>query len=212
MSEIRVNGIVIRVHQARESDLIVKIVSAELGKVSTIAKAARKSKRRFSSGLDLFDHGQFTLTQSKRSGSELLTVRDFVALEGFKELRTDLDKLSAASCLAESYDLLLAERIDNDLESYNNLFSGLKAIEHSSSINEILRYCFIALSNFLSLSGLLDDSKGKKPSARALALLLNQIEHCAGKKLYTRESIERCIVKLANDIRNQSHNQNHQPS
>jgi DNA repair protein RecO len=212
MSEIRVNGIVIRVNQARESDLIVKIVTAELGKVSTIAKAARKSKRRFSSGLDLFDHGQFTLTQTKRSGSELLIIKDFVALGAFKNLRSDLDKLGAASCLAESYDLLLAERIDNDTECYNNLSNGLQAIEHASSLNEILRYCFISLSNFLSLSGLLDDSKGKKPSARALAQLLNQIEHCAGRKLYTRESIERSIVKLVNDTRNQSHNQNHQPS
>ena len=55
-----------------ESSRIVKLVTRDAGMRSALAKGARKSRRRFGSGLDLF--GQGTAFLHTRPGRELDTL------------------------------------------------------------------------------------------------------------------------------------------
>lgn len=82
-----------------ESSRIVRLLTRDAGIRSALAKGARKSRRRFGSGLDLFAQG--TAHLHTRPGRELDT------LSGFEDVRTrtalgeDLERFTGAEAIAE---------------------------------------------------------------------------------------------------------------
>ena len=77
-----------------EADLIVTLLTRELGRVSALARGARRSSRRFGGSLEPF----FTLTVvlEQRRSSELFGLRESSLLRPRTGLLTDLGALSAA--------------------------------------------------------------------------------------------------------------------
>jgi DNA repair protein RecO len=63
MSETK--SIVLRISPYRESDLIVTLLTQSNGKISCLARSARKSKHRFFSNLQVFDIGNFSFSKQK---------------------------------------------------------------------------------------------------------------------------------------------------
>ena len=80
-------GIIIRTLASSEADLVAAILDEKGEKHVVIAKQARKSRKRFSSALDLFDFGRFETTFGKGT---LAILQSFIPESGFKKLRQSL--------------------------------------------------------------------------------------------------------------------------
>jgi len=92
-------AIVLRTVDYGESDRVVTLLSREEGKLSAIARGARKSKRRFGAALSLFGVGEARL--SERAGAELATLESFSSARGFPGLYADVAKVAHGSYACE---------------------------------------------------------------------------------------------------------------
>src|SRR5204862_5907159 len=82
-----------------ETSLIVQWLTKDLGRVATVAKAARRPQSPFRGKLDLFYLADFSFSRSRRS--ELHTLREVNPLDTHKFLREELAHLQqAAYCAA----------------------------------------------------------------------------------------------------------------
>lgn len=88
-------GIILRTRPLTETSLIVLWLTPNFGRISTVAKGARRSKSPFLGKLDLFYEADFTFTRSHRS--ELHTLREVSLREIHPALRQELGYLQQAS-------------------------------------------------------------------------------------------------------------------
>jgi DNA repair protein RecO (recombination protein O) len=88
-------GIILRLRPLTETSLIVNWLTPELGRLSTVAKGARRPKSPFRGKLDLFYEVAFSFQRSRRS--ELHTLREVSLRETHPALRQDLAYLQQAS-------------------------------------------------------------------------------------------------------------------
>jgi DNA repair protein RecO (recombination protein O) len=91
-------GIILRTRLLTETSLIVNWLTAEHGRISTVAKGARRPKSAFAGKLDLFYEAEFSFTRSRRS--ELHTLREVGVREMHAPLRQELGWLQQASYAA----------------------------------------------------------------------------------------------------------------
>ncbi len=92
-------ALVLRVVDYGESDRIVHLLTAERGRVTVIAKGARRSRRRFPGTLDLFNHLRVALSRRRRTGMSLLD--QAVLRSPFLGLRASGARYAMASYLLE---------------------------------------------------------------------------------------------------------------
>jgi len=90
----RARGLILRTRPFSETSIIVHWLTAELGRIATIAKGARRPKSPFRGQLDLFYLADFSFVRSRRS--DLHTLREAVLCETHPALRVDLDRLQQA--------------------------------------------------------------------------------------------------------------------
>lgn len=186
-------GIIIRAYPSGESDLVLRVICRNEGKVSLLAKHARSSKRRYGSRLDLFDRGNFEV---KKGRGSLTLVDKFSPAPAFRNLREDLARLTIASVLCESFDYLLLEGAGDGDEVYSLLESGLQALDQTRTLKESLRVCHTVLGNLLSLAGFLDQAQQPEPSAKNLFKLLEHLELCAEKELQSKGPLRELVESL----------------
>lgn len=186
MQAERLDGIIIRTTPSGEADLILTIASASAGKISIMAKHARKSVKRFGGSVDLFDQGTF---DTKRGRGSLALLDGFVPRTPFKNLRADLNKLTLAATLCESFDFLVLVDQGTDEESFDLLRLGLEAVDSASDLKQALRGTFLALSSLLSNAGFLDTPATPLPSLKNLVALLSHLERCVEKPLKSKSSL-----------------------
>ncbi|MCO6431128.1 MAG: DNA repair protein RecO [Deltaproteobacteria bacterium] len=192
----RINGIVIRSHASRESDAVLRVLTAEAGKISIYARGARASKRRFGSSIELFDRGEMKVRIGRGSMAELESFQPRAAL---RSLREDFDKLAAASLLCECVDLIVKEEQAHAGEQeqiYTDVDLALQAIEESASLIDTCRATFFALSSVLSRSGFLEHDSARKPSAKNLLHLIRITEECAEKQVASKEAFVSVLKQL----------------
>jgi len=91
----RAHGIILRTRPLTETSLIVNWLTPDFGRLSTVAKGARRTKSPFRGKLDLFYEANFSFQRSRRS--ELHTLREIVLRETNAPLRTDLGYVQQAS-------------------------------------------------------------------------------------------------------------------
>ncbi len=91
----RAHGLILRTRPFTETSLIVNWLTPDLGRISTVAKGARRTKSPFRGKLDLFYEGDFSFQRSRRS--ELHTLREVVLRETNPTLRQELGYLQQAS-------------------------------------------------------------------------------------------------------------------
>src|SRR5215469_17562336 len=94
----RAHGLILRTRPFMETSLIVNWLTHESGRISTIAKGARRAKSPFRGKLDLFYECDFSFQRSRRS--ELHTLREVVLREMNPALRMELGYLQQASYCA----------------------------------------------------------------------------------------------------------------
>ncbi|WP_169972831.1 DNA repair protein RecO [Tautonia rosea] len=104
MAAIRTPALVIRSVDVFETSRVLTLFTRELGKVSALAKGARRLKSPFQSGLDLLSVCDIVVLHKASDALDLLT--EAVLDEHFEPLRRDLAALYAGCYLAELLDAL----------------------------------------------------------------------------------------------------------
>jgi DNA repair protein RecO (recombination protein O) len=94
----RAHGLILRTRSFTETSLIVEWLTPEAGRISTVAKGARRQKSPFRGKLDLFYDAEFSFTRSRRS--DLHTLSEVSLIETYPGLRTDLGYVRQASYCA----------------------------------------------------------------------------------------------------------------
>jgi DNA repair protein RecO len=192
--DVTVPALVLRIQPFRESDIIAHLLTPSMGKVSVIARHARGSRKRFPSSLDLFDRGSARLAK-ERSGS--LSVKEFTPSHSLRTVRGDLDKLTLASLLCETFDRIVQEEsADDSRQIFEVLDLSLNAIDEAVDLKGSLRAVCVALASLTKHAGIADLSD-HPPGSRALMAALDAIERFTERKLATRSTLEPMFKKLA---------------
>src|SRR6185503_14079906 len=87
-------ALVLRATEYAESDLVLSLFTESLGRVSALARAARKSRRRFGGALEPMHTLRVHLEE--RARAELLGLRDASIDVARLRLPSDLDRMTAA--------------------------------------------------------------------------------------------------------------------
>jgi DNA repair protein RecO (recombination protein O) len=92
------SGIVLRARLLTETSLIIHWLTADRGRIATVAKGARRSKSPFAGKLDIFYLADFSYSRSR--SSDLHNLREASLREPHRALREDLFKLQQAAYAA----------------------------------------------------------------------------------------------------------------
>lgn len=110
MATYKAEGVVLRTRKLGESDQICVIFSREEGKLSAVAKGARKAQSRLLAVAQVFTHGYYLLYR----GRSLDTMTQGSVLRSFRPLRSDMERMAYASYACELVDVAVADRQPND--------------------------------------------------------------------------------------------------
>ncbi len=98
-------GVVLRTTPLRESDLLVVMYTASHGRVTAVARGARKSQRRFAGALQLLVLGRYQL--GRRPRGELWGLDSADIVREWNQLSSDVVAVAHASYVAELVGALL---------------------------------------------------------------------------------------------------------
>jgi len=116
----KLRGVVLRTTDYGEADRVVTLLTAERGKLSAFARAARASRRRFGGVLE-----PFTLVAAEvreRPGAELLALDSASVERAFGAIRGELSRIACAG-----YACDLSRALVRDHEPHPDLFALLVA-------------------------------------------------------------------------------------
>lgn len=102
------NGLVLHRHDLGENDRILTLFTREQGKLSAVAKGARRGKSRLSGATELFTYSRFLLG----TGKNLDVISQCEIAESFPDLRYNLEHLARATYFCELLDRMTLERDD----------------------------------------------------------------------------------------------------
>lgn len=98
-------GVVLRTTPLRESDLLVALYTDSLGRVSAVARGARRSKVRFAGALSILVLGRFQLGRPPRG--DLWSLEGADVVRDWTQLSSDVFAVAHASYVAELVGALL---------------------------------------------------------------------------------------------------------
>ena len=136
-------GIVLKISGHGEADKLVTFYCPDLGRVTGIAKGAKKSNRRFVNKLEEFSHLHI-FYRPPRESSGLLLLSEADLLASHLSLRTDFQRYVAAMYLCE---LILRFTRDNDPDPrlYALLKWALSALDHEKAPQKIVTLAHLHL-------------------------------------------------------------------
>ena len=92
MASIKVNGIILSEHNLGDFDKMLTMLTPGIGKISCVAKGARRPKSALLAGTQIFCFGEYLMYK----GTNTYHINSVEPIEIFYNLRTDLDKLKYA--------------------------------------------------------------------------------------------------------------------
>ncbi|MEI6634326.1 MAG: DNA repair protein RecO [Chlamydiota bacterium] len=98
-----VKGIILHRREITESSLILTAFTDRAGKLSLLAKGARRRRSPFLGRVELFTRCALTYYDSPRRGLNILSECD--PIDAFAPLRTDLSRFALACCFAELVEM-----------------------------------------------------------------------------------------------------------
>lgn len=133
MTEYKVRGVVIREDPMGDKDKRVVLLTEEMGKITVLAKGAMGPKSKYASITQLFSLGSFVLTK----GKTFYYIKEAALIESFYGIRQDLWRLSYASLMVETAEVLSLEGQENSA-LVHLLIRGLLQISHAEEGKEAL--------------------------------------------------------------------------
>ena len=116
-------GVVLRETETRDADKILTLLTAEQGKISVIARGARRKGCKFAACAQPLAYSEWTLYQK----GEWYYANEGATLELFNGLRTDLDAMALGFYLSELTESVTAEESPHQ-ELLSHLLNGLYAL------------------------------------------------------------------------------------
>ncbi len=150
MGLIKTTGIVTKTTKYGETSLIVTILTEDFGKISAIANNVRTKKSRMLAGLQLFAYSEIVMYKAK-SKNGLYNLDEMTLLEGFTNLRSDLDKMAYASYFAEAAS---GASTEDEFETetlrllLNTLFALDRGLCHYEKIKTVFEWRLAATAGY----------------------------------------------------------------
>ena len=170
LSLIKCQGVVIKTKDYKENDKLVWLYTDTYGKITTIAKGAKRSKNKLFSVTLPLCYGEYLLFQ----GKNLANLQEGKLIQSFQGLLNNLDKLTYSSYVCELIDIAILEGdvnrwlfkefittlflLNTDAIDYELLIRSfelklLKATGYGISLNNCaICKAEIKLSNYISIS------------------------------------------------------------
>lgn len=148
MTHFASSAILIRRRDYGDYDLILTFFTLSLGKVSVIAKAAKKSMRRFAGVLELFSEVDIAGTVGRRSGLPVL--QEAALKHPFDRIRAIPTRIAYASYWAELIDAWMEDHV-LQAELYHLLRHALSELDRGVTSEALLSILF--QMRLLRLSG-----------------------------------------------------------
>jgi DNA repair protein RecO (recombination protein O) len=126
MPLFRAEGIVLRTRDLGEHDRLVTLFTRELGRLTAVARGARRVRSRFGAALELFTLGE--AAGFERPGRALVQLDHFDIRRSFQGVRADLLRLGQGARMVETVSRLTGER-DAHPACFALLERGLRALE-----------------------------------------------------------------------------------
>jgi DNA repair protein RecO (recombination protein O) len=117
----------------KEADKLVWLYTEKLGKVSAVAKGAKRSKSKFLSSTLPFCYGEYVLYK----GKNLYTISDNEVINSFQGLLESLDDITYASYLCELIDISMMNE-ESNREFFQELVSSLYLLSNKAMDPETL--------------------------------------------------------------------------
>lgn len=195
-------GIVLRTYPFGEADNIIVLLSANNGKLRTVAKGVRKTKSRFGGRLQPFMHVDLVLYE----GRNLDTITQVETIESYPNIRTDLDRFVMASTMLELADAVALED-EPSAGLLLLLHRGLLALNDGVGGPELLTVYMLKVAGVLGLAPSLSACAGcGEPSPERFSFEAGGVvcSSCAPSGAYKlRPGVtDRLAVLAAADIQN----------
>ncbi|MCF8092450.1 MAG: DNA repair protein RecO [Desulfotignum sp.] len=150
MSDFRTEAILLRKIDYGDHDFIITFITRDRGKITVMAKNAKKSVKRFSGSLDLFSLNHILCSFPKKNKDAMVTLAHADLENGFANIRFNVFKTAYASYWAEMTHLWMEEgRTQPKL--YDLLLFALDMLDRSDIQKEVLSLLFQI--RFMSISG-----------------------------------------------------------
>ena len=144
---IKTKGVVIREVNYGEADKMLTILTPDMGKISCVAKGARKPKSRFLGISGLFTFSDFILF---KGSLDTYTINSGEIIESFYNLRCDLDKLTCAMDITKILREMVQEG-ENATKVLRLYLNTLFVLSTTSKDMEFIKIVF--LIKLLAISG-----------------------------------------------------------
>lgn len=102
---LKVEGVVVRTMDYGEGNKIISLYTREAGKISVMARGAKKLNSRFGAVTQLFTYGQYVVYKAGSMG----TLNAAEIIRSHQKLREDIRMAAFSAYIAEMYEKLLAE-------------------------------------------------------------------------------------------------------
>ena len=139
MLEERTPAIVLRTRPQGESDKIVTFLTRTWGKVTGIAKGAKRSRRRFVNVLEPFTHVQLRFRPGRTDDLSFIFGCDL--LRTFRSPSRDLQRFALASYIVELIDVMVAGR-EAGQDTYLLLLHALTVLEEQAALSPLFLSLF----------------------------------------------------------------------
>ncbi|MBF0227438.1 MAG: DNA repair protein RecO [Desulfobacterales bacterium] len=150
MSSYSTSAIILKRIDYGDYDLILSLITKEQGKISAIAKYAKKSKKRFGGTLEHFSILNVTLKKGRENSLSIL--EEALLIKCFSNVRSDMVKTAYAFYWTEILNSWIKEGEKNEqvYELLNNTLVELNNGKISSDLMNIFFHIrFLTLSGFL---------------------------------------------------------------
>ena len=143
MANVKTKGIIIAENNLGDFDKMLTMLTPGLGKISCVAKGARRPKSALLGGTQLFCFGEYVMF----SGTNTYHINSCETIEIFYKIRTDLDKLKYAIRI----DKIIQDVTQENQNSYKILQLFLNTLYIISETNKDLEF-ILSIFKFRLLS------------------------------------------------------------
>lgn len=143
---IVVKGVVLRATDTKDADKMLTVLTGEFGKLSVVARGARRKTSRIAAASQLFVYSEMVLCE--RRGWYMLD--EAATLNQFSALQNDLSSFALASYFAELTDALTQEEVESH-DALSLFLNALYATETLQKPHALVKSAFTL--RLLCLSG-----------------------------------------------------------
>lgn len=144
---LKVEGVVVRAMDYGEGNKIISLYTKEAGKLSVMARGAKKIKSRYAAVTQLFTYGQYVVYK----GGSMGTLNAAEIIRSHQKLREDIRLTAFSAYIAEMYDKLMAEAepSPNMFEQLLAAFASLEQDKEPEILTHIVEMKMLALSGYM---------------------------------------------------------------